>query len=71
MDTKVFWKSKMFYLNLFGVILMGADWIVGHGTILSTIGLSPEVVSTVLFIANILRKFSSPQAMVTVTDRRL
>lgn len=70
MDTKPFWQSKMFWLNLLGALLLGSDWAIGHQAVLGMLGFSPDVVAAILMVANIIRRFSSAQAPLSLTDER-
>lgn len=71
MDTKPFYTSKMFWINLLGAAVVSADFILGHQAVLGMLGLSPEVVSAIVMVANIIRRFSSVQAPLSLTDRRV
>ena len=68
METKAFWRSKMFWLNLLGAAVVAADWIIGHQAVLAMLHLSPEIIGVLVMIANIIRRFTSAQAPLALTN---
>lgn len=72
MDTKPFWLSSTFWLNLVSGLVLGASWVLDHQGILPLIGISPALAGVIVTVANIILRFrTSGGQPITMTDRRI
>lgn len=72
MDTKPFWLSSTFWVNLVSGLVLGASWLLDHQGILPLLGISPDVAGVIVAAANILLRFrTSGGQPITLTDKRI
>lgn len=61
--SKPFYESTTFWVNAGSALVLGATWLVQHQGLLEAIGVSPDLVTVLMAVANIMLRFRTSQPM--------
>lgn len=51
--------SKVFWANVLGGVVIGAQWLFDHSGVLAAAGVSPTVIAEVMVFVNIILRFKT------------